>query len=687
MFVYDVIGDYWGEGVAAKDILQGLQDNPAARSIDVYINSPGGSAFDGVAMYTALARHPAAVTVHVDGAALSAASIVAMAGDRILMAEGAMMMIHEAWVMAVGNAGDLRKEADWLGRLDEQAAKIYADRTGQSIEESAKLQAAETWMTADEAVALGFADEVVTNKKAAACPRIGEVFSRYQNPPPRVAAAMASLSPGTDIPTSDGVFPPPTATADTKEQPMADKDKKNAAGGDASEEVPTPATTPTPAPPSYAEHVKPFLKAFGRDRGARYAADGLTIDEAREAYIEELETSNAALQAQRQDADELTKAAVASAGAPEPAPFKSAPETPAIVVPQGVGPLGGRIFRATMNRKAGLAGGLTIITRPPEMRRPGVPLMADSNWSMADMVTSADANLEPWEIDDLVQSVPFLARLPVATTDGNTYKYTKETTAPTVGFREVNAGRTHSKSGDTIVTATLKLLDASQRQDKALADQWPGGPMGWMSREAARHLKAALFMLEQQVIYGVTSPGDSDGFVGMLASLGTLGGQVINAQGSTADIQSSVYIVNAPFDLRGVHMVFGQDGRINIGDVVEQEVSTTSSLHYTAYTQAILGWATVCIGGAYSMARICNLNDATDSKPLTDDLLGEAVSSFPIDKRQNLMAIMSRRSMRELRESRTATNAVGTPAPTPTDYEGMPLIVVESISNTEAVEA
>lgn len=311
--------------------------------------------------------------------------------------------------------------------------------------------------------------------------------------------------------------------------------------------------------------------------------------------------------------------------------------------------------------------------------------MADTFVTLADLLTVNDAALEPFEISDLVQAVPLLMALPAATTDGNTYKYLKETGAVTVGFREVNVGRDYSASADTAVTATLKLLDASFRVDKALADQYKNGPSAHVAREAARHLRAALYELEEQVIYGTAN--EADGFAGLAENAAfdaTTDDMVIDAEGTTESTGSSVWLLNAPGDFRGVHVVVGQDGRIDIDETITQEVDDSAGAHYTAYYTPILGWAGLAVGGAYSAARICNLTEDS-GKGLTDALIYQAIELFPVDRQSGLIIVMNRRSRRQLRSSRTATNATGVPAPIPTEVEGFPIITVETIGNTETL--
>ena len=156
LLVYGPIG---GWEVDAADVAHRLAATEA-ETIKVRINSPGGSAFDGVAIMNALTGHRARVIVEVDGLAASAASVIAMAGDEVVMRPGSELMIHEAHVLAMGEAEDLRKTADMLDKTNASLAQVYADRTGGDTETWREAMAAETWFTADEAVEAGLADRV-----------------------------------------------------------------------------------------------------------------------------------------------------------------------------------------------------------------------------------------------------------------------------------------------------------------------------------------------------------------------------------------------------------------------------------------------------------------------------------------------------------------------------------------------
>lgn len=152
--LYDEIGFF---GVSASDIRREL-DEIDASEILLRINSPGGNVFDGIAIYNDLLEHPARVSVEITGIAASIASIIAMAGDDIAIAENGFMMIHNAWTIALGDQHDMRAVAEVLARIDGSLAATYAARSGTAAEDVAKMMDEETWLTAAEAVEEKFAD-------------------------------------------------------------------------------------------------------------------------------------------------------------------------------------------------------------------------------------------------------------------------------------------------------------------------------------------------------------------------------------------------------------------------------------------------------------------------------------------------------------------------------------------------
>ena len=149
---------WWGDEVTPDLFREELKQH--AGDLTVVINSPGGDVFAGLAIYNALVNHNGNVTVRVDGLAASIASVIAMAGDKIVMSPGSMIMIHRPSVCAMGTVDDMEKAKDVLTKIEEGITPIYAKRTGLDEDKIAELLEAETWMLADKAVELGFADEV-----------------------------------------------------------------------------------------------------------------------------------------------------------------------------------------------------------------------------------------------------------------------------------------------------------------------------------------------------------------------------------------------------------------------------------------------------------------------------------------------------------------------------------------------
>ena len=163
MELYDEIG-MWG--VSARDF--GDQLKSVTGDLVLKINSPGGDVFDGIAMFNQLLAFPGKVRVEIMGLAASAASVVAMAGDEIAIAENGFLMIHNAWVFAIGNRHDLTEAAAVLGKIDGALAKTYANKSGLGMRTVAAMMDAETWLIGADAVDKGLATELLKPAEAAA---------------------------------------------------------------------------------------------------------------------------------------------------------------------------------------------------------------------------------------------------------------------------------------------------------------------------------------------------------------------------------------------------------------------------------------------------------------------------------------------------------------------------------------
>lgn len=163
-----------------KDALKELKD---VKQITVNINSGGGDVFSGVAIHNMLKSHKAHITVKIDGLAASIASVIAMAGDKVIIPRNAMLMIHNAWTFAVGNARDLRKQAEDLEKINSVVINSYLDKNPDIDEDELRsLMDEETWLTAQEAKDFGLVDEIAEPNKAAAN-IIKSQIERYDNVP------------------------------------------------------------------------------------------------------------------------------------------------------------------------------------------------------------------------------------------------------------------------------------------------------------------------------------------------------------------------------------------------------------------------------------------------------------------------------------------------------------------------
>lgn len=157
--------DWWADRIiesetSANHFREELSKHPNVEQINIYINSYGGSVFEGTAIYNQLKRHNAHKTVYIDGFACSIASVIAMAGDEVVMPKNALMMIHNMWMFASGNAAELRKAADDLDIINTAGRGAYMDKAGDKLDEATLIEMmdSETWLTAEQCIQYGLAD-------------------------------------------------------------------------------------------------------------------------------------------------------------------------------------------------------------------------------------------------------------------------------------------------------------------------------------------------------------------------------------------------------------------------------------------------------------------------------------------------------------------------------------------------
>ncbi|WP_298981548.1 head maturation protease, ClpP-related [uncultured Roseibium sp.] len=160
LVLYGFVGDnYWDEGFTDREVLAALAEHGSGNDLPVRLNSGGGYVDAGRAIFNALKLHEGTVTIYVDGIAASSASLIAMAGDKIVMRSGSIMMIHDPATITFGTADDHEVSKQALERMGQSFAETYAARSGQNVDDVRTAMKATTWMTAEEAVEAGYADE------------------------------------------------------------------------------------------------------------------------------------------------------------------------------------------------------------------------------------------------------------------------------------------------------------------------------------------------------------------------------------------------------------------------------------------------------------------------------------------------------------------------------------------------
>ncbi len=256
--IYDEIG-FWG--TTAKDFAEELdQVTDGATSLLVSINSPGGDLFDAFAIYNALRRHPLKVTARVDGVAASAASLILMAGDEVVMPENAMVMIHNPWTIAGGESKDLRKAADMMDSARDGIVAAYATKTGKGKEEIIQMMDETTWLTALDAQAMGFCDVIEEPIKLVASATSAGILAKLKGVPEKLLASLDD-----DLPT---VEPPPNGS------------ESNPADPPANEATPPNLPSDPPAgdsPPANAAEITRMVFASCRDKKIPHLAEGVIL--------------------------------------------------------------------------------------------------------------------------------------------------------------------------------------------------------------------------------------------------------------------------------------------------------------------------------------------------------------------------------------------------------------------------
>ncbi len=186
LYIYGVISSYkWDDtDVTANSFKDELDKLGDIEVLNIYVNSPGGSVFEGQSIYSQLKRHRAIKNVYIDGISASIASVISMCG-KVFIPKNAMIMVHNASTFAEGNSNDFRSLADTLDKVNQTIIEVYAEKTGLAEDKLKELMDKESWLTGKEAVDLGFADELLEENKMVACIRDYEAafLNKYKNTP------------------------------------------------------------------------------------------------------------------------------------------------------------------------------------------------------------------------------------------------------------------------------------------------------------------------------------------------------------------------------------------------------------------------------------------------------------------------------------------------------------------------
>lgn len=277
--------DWWGDAFTYSDVLLALAEVDEGSALTVHINSGGGIATEGAAIHSLLANRPGQTDVVIEGIAASAASLIAMAGKTVRMAEGAVMMVHDPSGFTVGTSADHAKQIESLEALATAYARVYAAKSGKSADECRGIMRAERWFTPDEAIEQGFADEVM-GRPAAAVAMFD--YTKYSHAPRELRAQAKNWLRAN----------PPAAkpAADPRQTKEASMTEKTEAGQ-------------TPAEPVNVPQIQ--MDAVKADRARRAAIMALDEAKGREALAEHLYATT-------EMAPDAVKAALSAAPAAQP---------------------------------------------------------------------------------------------------------------------------------------------------------------------------------------------------------------------------------------------------------------------------------------------------------------------------------------------------------------------------------
>lgn len=280
-------------------------------------------------------------------------------------------------------------------------------------------------------------------------------------------------------------------------------------------------------------------------------------------------------------------------------------------------------------------------------------------------------------IDEATTATPEVRLGFARTISGIMYKTLVRTANPSVSFRDANEGTAAITGTQEQRNVETYILNPRFQVDKAIADSNEGGWEAFLADEASAVTAGAMKTLGAQFYYGTSN--DSKGFPGLVDSIDS--SMEVDAEG-TGSTCSSVFAVK--WGIKDLAWVFGENGNIDISDVRISDICTDAdnAKYLTMYVQEIMARVGLQVSNKNAIGRI---RDTNATKTLDDDMISDLLAKFPVGTVPD-MILMNRRSLKQLQQSRTATNATGAPAPFPADAFGVPIVVTDSIKQTEAAE-
>lgn len=283
-------------------------------------------------------------------------------------------------------------------------------------------------------------------------------------------------------------------------------------------------------------------------------------------------------------------------------------------------------------------------------------------------------------IDEAAQATPELTVGYARPISGINYKTLVRTAVPSVSFRNANEGTATTKGTYENKLFETHIMDPEWTCDQAIADRHEDGAEAFIALEASGIVEGAFQTLGTQFYYGITGGGDAKGFPGLIEVYD--GDMDVLAGGSTASTQTSLWAVR--FGPKDVGWIWGNNGTLDVSDATLERVLDDSSNPYWAYCQHLISYPGLQVCSKYSIGRVANIHPSDSNAQLTDTDIANLLAVFPVGKPPTHL-FLNRAALAMLRNSRTATNATGAPAPFPTEAFGIPLVPTDSITSTEEV--